>query len=158
MIKLISLSLGTALLLGLGGCASYPLVPTKLIVDFDNSKAGTLYAMKNSAGLENCMNNRNNPNGYSIYGGHCTFQPKDVPEKVVIEYARWLKSGEGTRRYIRERRDTMRNQMNLYIETSRELSYPENNGLKRVGSVKSMPSPNSHHPLGVPSPSTPSNY
>ena len=99
MIKLISLSLGTALLLGLGGCASYPLVPTKLIVDFDNSKAGTLYAMKNSAGLENCMNNRNNPNGYSIYGGHCTFQPKDVPEKVVIEYARWLKSGEGTRRY-----------------------------------------------------------
>ena len=99
MIKLISLSLGTALLLGLGGCASYPLVPTKLIVDFDNSKAGTLYAMKNSAGLENCMNNRNNPNGYSIYGGHCTFQPKDVPEKVVIEYARFMGNKEITRTF-----------------------------------------------------------
>jgi hypothetical protein len=99
MNKQIGLSLGTTLLLGLGGCASYPLVPTKLIVDFDNSKAGTLYAMKNSAGLENCMNNRNNPNGYSIYGGHCTFQPKDVPEKVVIEYARFMSSQESKKFY-----------------------------------------------------------
>ena len=97
--KKIGLSLSIALLLGLGGCASNPLAPTRLIIDFDNSKAGTLYAMKNSAGLKNCMNNRNNPNGYSIYGGHCTFQPKDIPEKVVIEYARFMSSKESVKRF-----------------------------------------------------------
>ena len=99
MNKRIGLSLSIALLLGLGGCASNPLATTKLIIQMQSSGTGSLYAMKNSPGFNNCSPTPNTQYGYSIYGDHCTFQPKDIPEKVVIEYARWLKSGEGTRKY-----------------------------------------------------------
>ena len=99
MSKRIFVSLGSALLLGLGGCSSYPLAPTELTVKLSSSEAGSLYVYKNSSGFENCYPKMNSQYGYSIWGGHCILEPKDVPEKVVIEYARWLKSGEGTRKY-----------------------------------------------------------
>jgi hypothetical protein len=94
MIKQIGLSLGTALLLGLGGCSSHPLAPTDLTVSMIDHQADTMYAMKNSPGFEKCYPKVNTDYGYSIYGGHCTFQPKDVPEKVVIEYARFMSTDE----------------------------------------------------------------
>ena len=99
MIKQIGLSLGTALLLGLGGCSSHPLAPTDLTVSMIDHQADTMYAMKNSPGFEKCYPKVNTDYGYSIYGGHCTFQPKDVPEKVVIEYARFMSSQESKKFY-----------------------------------------------------------
>ena len=99
MNKRIGLSLSIALLLGLGGCASNPLAPTKLIIQMQSSGTGSLYAMKNSPGFNNCSPTPNTQYGYSIYGDHCTFQPKDIPEKVVIEYARFMSSKESDKFY-----------------------------------------------------------
>ena len=99
MSKRIFVSLGSALLLGLGGCSSYPLAPTELTVKLSSREAGSLYVYKNSSGFENCYPKMNSQYGYSIWGGHCILEPKDVPEKVVIEYARFMGNKEITRTF-----------------------------------------------------------
>ena len=144
MIKLISLSLGTALLLGLGGCASYPLVPTKLTIQMRGSGTGMLYAMKNSAGFEKCSPKVNTQYGYSIYGDHCNFQPKDVPEKVVIEYAPFMGNKESTRTFYGKQvwimEDISQNYfVNLKGERVSQEEWARQGKLKEKAYINSLP-------------------
>ena len=87
------------------GCTTNPNSPfanTDLILQFryaEGAAAPALYARKNSPGLENCSPKINTQYGYSLWGTHCTFQPKDIPEKVVIEYARFMSSKESVKRF-----------------------------------------------------------
>ena len=87
------------------GCTTNPNSPfanTDLILQFryaEGAAAPALYARKNSPGLENCSTKINTQYGYSLWGTHCTFQPKDIPEKVVIEYARFMSSKESDKFY-----------------------------------------------------------
>ena len=95
MRNITTLALCTLVLSGCATAVNTPFASTRLILNLRvPTSMGVLYAMKNSPGFEKCYPKVNTDYGYSILGGHCAFTPKDTPDKIVIEYARFMSTDE----------------------------------------------------------------
>ena len=100
MRNITTLALCTLVLSGCATAVNTPFASTRLILNMRvPTSMGVLYAMKNSPGFEKCYPKVNTDYGYSILGGHCAFKPKDTPDKIVIEYARFMSSKESVKRF-----------------------------------------------------------
>ena len=86
----------------LTGCTTGPLSgPTYFYIEFKQTHASSdrpVYFIKSSKNMEACSPSFNNEYGYRYWSGHCIFRPEPkIPERITIEYTKWLSIEEQER-------------------------------------------------------------
>ena len=86
----------------LTGCTTGPLSgPTYFSIGLDNSYDTMKlpeYFIKNSPAFDLCNPTLNHSIGYGPWTGHCIFRPESkIPERITIEYTKWLSIEEQER-------------------------------------------------------------